>query len=146
MVEILNQYIDDNCALYNADACEAIRMFEDNSMDLSVFSPPFSSLYTYSNSDRDLGNSRTDEEFLQHFSFIIEELFRIMKPGRIVGIHCMNLPTSKERDGFIGHVRSFDPSFTNRILLLELIFLSSASCRSFFRNIGAVMGSTASSL
>lgn len=102
MVEILNQYIDENCALYNADACEAIRMFKDDSMDLSVFSPPFSSLYTYSNSDRDLGNSRTDKEFFQHFSFIIQELFRIMKPGRIVGIHCMNLPTSKERDGFIG--------------------------------------------
>ena len=101
-IEILNQYIDENCALYNADSCEAIKMFDDESVDLIVYSPPFSSLYTYSNSDRDLGNSKNDEEFYTHFAFLTKELYRILKPGRIMAVHCMNLPTSKERDGFIG--------------------------------------------
>ena len=101
-IEILNQYIDENCALYNADSCEAIKMFDDESVDLIVYSPPFSSLDTYSKSDRDLGNSKNDEEFYTHFAFLTKELYRILKPGRIMAVHCMNLPTSKERDGFIG--------------------------------------------
>ena len=101
-MNILDKYIDDKVAMYNGDSCEIMKMIPSDSMDLSIFSPPFSSLYTYSNSDRDLGNSKTDDEFFMHFSFIIKELYRIMKPGRIVGIHCMNLPTSKERDGYIG--------------------------------------------
>ena len=63
-MEILDQYITDDCALYNADSVEAIKMIPDNSIGLEIYSPPFSSLYTYSNSDRDLGNSKTDEEFL----------------------------------------------------------------------------------
>ena len=62
-LKILNQYIDDRCALYNGDTTEVIKMFDDNSVDMEIYSPPFSSLYTYSNSDRDLGNSKTDEEF-----------------------------------------------------------------------------------
>lgn len=101
-VNILNQYMNENCALYNADSCEAVKMFDDNSMDMMVYSPPFSSLYTYSNSDRDLGNSRSDEEFFEHFEFLAEELFRILKEGRIMAVHCMNIPAMKERDGYIG--------------------------------------------
>jgi hypothetical protein len=69
---------------------------------MSVFSPPFASLYTYSNSDRDMGNSKTDEEFAEHFRYLVDELYRVLMPGRIVSFHCMNLPTSKERDGHIG--------------------------------------------
>ena len=65
-IKVLKQYQDDYCALYNGDSCEIVKMFDENSMDLMVYSPPFSSLYTYSNSDRDLGNSRSDEEFYQH--------------------------------------------------------------------------------
>jgi DNA modification methylase len=72
------------------------------SVHFEIYSPPFSSLYTYSNSDRDLGNSKSDKQFFEHFHFITTELFRILKPGRIMAVHCMNLPTSKERDGFIG--------------------------------------------
>lgn len=101
-VNILNQYMDENCALYNADSCEAVKMFDDNSMDMMVFSPPFSSLYTYSNSDRDLGNSRSDEEFFEHFEFLAQDLFRILKECRIMAVHCMNIPAMKERDGYIG--------------------------------------------
>ena len=88
------------------DCVERIYEIEDDSVGLSVFSPPFASLYTYSNSDRDMGNSKTDEEFAEHFKYLVSELYRVMMPGRLVSFHCMNLPTSKERDGFIG-IRDF---------------------------------------
>lgn len=74
----------------------------DNSIGLIVYSPPFSSLYTYSNSDRDLGNSRNDDEFFTHFEFIVKEMYRILMPGRIMAVHCMQIPAMKERDGYIG--------------------------------------------
>lgn len=101
-MKVLDQYSTDRYTLINGDTCEVITTIPDGSVGFSVFSPPFSSLYTYSNSDRDLGNSRNDEEFFTHFEFIVKELYRILMDGRIVAIHCMNLPTSKERDGFIG--------------------------------------------
>ena len=84
------------------DCCTRIKEIPDSSIGLSVFSPPFSSLYTYSNSDRDMGNSKDDGEFFAHMEYMISELYRVLMPGRIVAFHCMNLPTSKERDGFIG--------------------------------------------
>lgn len=105
-MDILNEYITKNCALYNADTVEAIKMIPDESVHFEIYSPPFASLYTYSNSDRDLGNSKTDEQFFTHFHYIVEDLYRILKPGRIMAVHCMNLPTSKERDGYIG-IRDF---------------------------------------
>lgn len=88
------------------DCVQRIAEIEDNSIGFSVFSPPFASLYTYSNSDYDMGNSSTNDEFNQHFMFLVNELYRVLKPGRNVSFHCMNLPTSKERDGFIG-IRDF---------------------------------------
>lgn len=105
-IKILDQYIDDHAALYNGDSCEIINMFADSSVDMEIYSPPFASLYTYSNSDRDLGNCKSDAEFFEHFRFITKGLYRILKPGRIMAVHCMNLPTSKERDGYIG-IRDF---------------------------------------
>lgn len=84
------------------DCVERIQEIEDESIGFSVFSPPFASLYTYSNSSRDMGNSKTDGEFAEHFGFLVRELYRVMMPGRCISFHCMNLPTSKERDGFIG--------------------------------------------
>ena len=105
-VNILGKYIDNYAALYNGDTAEIIKAFGDNTIDMEIYSPPFSSLYTYSNSDRDLGNCKDDEEFFTHFSFITGELYRILKPGRIMAVHCMNLPTSKEKDGYIG-IRDF---------------------------------------
>jgi hypothetical protein len=74
----------------------------DESVGFSIFSPPFASLYTYSNSERDMGNCRTHAEFFDHFGFLVSELLRVTKPGRNCSVHCMNLPTSKTRDGFIG--------------------------------------------
>ena len=101
-MKALNNVIGNGYQLINGDTCEIIREIPDESIHCEIYSPPFSSLYTYSNSDRDLGNSKNDEQFFEHFRFITTELFRILKPGRIMAVHCMNLPTSKERDGFIG--------------------------------------------
>ena len=101
-MNILDQYQTDRYSLFNGDTTEIITAFPDNSMGMEIFSPPFSSLYTYSNSDRDLGNSRNDDEFFTHFEFISKELYRILKPGRIMAVHCMQIPAMKERDGYIG--------------------------------------------
>ena len=102
MIPVDNQYSTDRYTLINADTTEAIKNIPDESVGLIVYSPPFSSLYTYSNSDRDLGNSRNDEEFYTHFEFIVKDLYRILKSGRIMAVHCMQIPAMKERDGYIG--------------------------------------------
>lgn len=91
-----------NATLYHGDCVEVAKSIPDNSIHYSIFSPPFSSLYVYSNSERDMGNSKNDLEFAFHFKFLIKELYRILKSGRLVSIHCMNIPSMKERDGFIG--------------------------------------------
>jgi DNA methylase len=93
-------------SIHLGDCVEAVRSMPSASIGYSIFSPPFASLYTYSNSERDMGNCRTDEEFATHFRFLVKELFRVLMDGRLVSFHCMNLPTSKERDGYIG-VRDF---------------------------------------
>lgn len=98
--------IGKNYALYNGDSAEVLHMLPDNSVHYIIYSPPFQSLYVYSNSMRDLGNCRTPAEFYEQFRFIGTELFRTLMPGRLMSFHCMNLPTSKERDGFIG-IRDF---------------------------------------
>lgn len=105
-MKIINQNITDNYSIYHGDCCEAMKPLPDNSVHYSIFSPPFASLYTYSNSERDLGNCRTDDQFMTGFGFVIDNLFRVTMPGRLVSIHCMNLPTSKTRNGFIG-IRDF---------------------------------------
>lgn len=84
------------------DCVERVKEISDESVDFSVFSPPFASLYTYSASDRDMGNSKDECEFAAHFQFLIKDLFRVIKPGRLVSFHCMNLPTSKTHHGYIG--------------------------------------------
>lgn len=98
----LDQSIGENYALYHGDCVEVLRGLPEASVGYSIFSPPFASLYTYSNSPRDMGNCKNDGEFFYHFSFLVKELRRVMKPGRNVSFHCMLLPTSKERDGYIG--------------------------------------------
>lgn len=99
---VKNQEIGERYALYCGDSCEVIKGIPDNSVHFMVYSPPFASLYTYSNSDRDMGNCRSHAEFYEQFEFLASELFRVLMPGRNMSFHCMNLPTSKERDGFIG--------------------------------------------
>lgn len=99
---ILDQKVNDFYSIYHADCVELLRQLPDESIDMSVFSPPYQSLYVYNNSDRDIGNCRSDEEFYNHFGFVIDELHRVIKPGRIVAVDCMNVPAMKQKDGFIG--------------------------------------------
>lgn len=101
-MNVLNQTMNERFAIYNGDCVETLKGIPDNSIHLLVTSSPFSSLYTYSNSDRDMGNSKGDEEFFAHFDYLCEELYRIMMPGRIMVFHCMDIPRMKERDGVIG--------------------------------------------
>lgn len=101
-MKVLSQVITDRYAAYHGDSCEVLKGIPSDSIDFSIYSPPFSSLYVYSNSPHDMGNVRTDDEFFRHFAFLIEELYRVIKPGRLMAVHCMDLPTSKERDGYIG--------------------------------------------
>ena len=98
----LDQSIGQNYALYHGDCIDILKGLPDRSVHYSIFSPPFASLYTYSNSPRDMGNCRSNEEFFEHFGYLVEELARVMQPGRNVSFHCMLFPASKERDGFIG--------------------------------------------
>ncbi len=96
------QYVCDQFAIYNDDCIEVCRALPSDSVHYSIFSPPFASLYTYTASDRDMGNCANYEQFFQHFGFLVEELYRTLKPGRLLSFHCMNLPTSKVRHGYIG--------------------------------------------
>lgn len=99
---VLNQEVNDKYAIYNADTVEMIRNVPDNGIHYTLFSPPFASLYTYSNSDRDMGNCKGDDEFMNHFKFLAKELYRVTMPGRLLSFHCMDLPLMKSRDGVIG--------------------------------------------
>lgn len=105
-MKVLDQVKGKNFVLYNGDSCEVLAGIPQSSIHYCITSIPFASLYTYSNSDRDMGNSRSYEEFAEHYQFLGKEWYRVMMPGRLVSIHCMNLPLSKERDGFIG-IRDF---------------------------------------
>jgi DNA modification methylase len=91
-----------NWDIYLDDNIEHTRTMADDSVDFTVFSPPFSSLFVYSDSARDMGNCHTDEEFYAHFGYLAPELYRVLKPGRIMAVHCMNLPSSLAHDGCIG--------------------------------------------
>ena len=105
-MKVIDQVVNDRYSIYNADTVEVAQGLPDNSVGFSVFSPPFETLFTYSNSDRDMGNARNSSEFWDHYKFLIKEQHRVMKPGRLVAIHCMNLPTSKQNHGYIG-IRDF---------------------------------------
>lgn len=101
-MNIIDQHISGNWAMYNGDSCEVLATIPDNSIHYSIFSPPFQSLFTYSSSDRDIGNCRTEVEFYDHFKFIVDHLYRVMMPGRVLSFHCMNLPATISHDGYIG--------------------------------------------
>lgn len=102
MIDLLAQTVADRYGCYNGDSVEFIREVPDGSLHYILFSPPFSQLYVYSNSDRDMGNCKGDDEFMAHFKFLASELYRVLMPGRLLSFHCMDLPTLKSRDGFIG--------------------------------------------
>ena len=92
--------------MHLGDCVDVTRTVESDSIGFSVFSPPFASLYTYSASDRDMGNCANDDEFMAHFKYLVSELFRVTQPGRLCSFHCMNIPLLKGKHGHIG-VRDF---------------------------------------
>ena len=100
-LKAVNQVITDDYAIYEGDSCELMQGIPDNKIGFSIHSPPFEGLYKFSNSDRDVSNSE-GETFWNHYGFIIDQLLRITKPGRLASVHVMQLPTSKTRDGYIG--------------------------------------------
>lgn len=100
--KVLDQAEGKEWKLYNGDCVDVVRGLPDGKLGFTVFSPPFESLYTFSDSDRDMSNCADSATFWAHFQFLIAELYRATMPGRLCSIHCMQLPTSKLRDGFIG--------------------------------------------
>lgn len=105
-MNVLDQVITEKFSAYHGDCIEVIKGIPDNSIHYSVFSPPFESLYVYSNSPRDFGNCASSEDFHIQFKYLIDELYRVIMPGRLLSFHCMNLPTSKQNHGYIG-IRDF---------------------------------------
>lgn len=90
---IIEQDLTDHYAIYCGDSCEVLPTLPAESVHLSVYSPPFGGLYNYSSSERDLSNCRSYEEFFEHFEFIVREIHRLTMPGRLTGVHCMDVPT-----------------------------------------------------
>jgi DNA modification methylase len=123
MANCLDQTLGENFALYNGDCCEVVQSIPDDSIHLSVFSPPFADLYAYSDSPRDMGNCRNYDEFFVHFGVLIEQLMRIMLPGRICAVHCMDIPSMKERDGVIG-VKDFSGDIIRAFQRAEFVYHS----------------------
>lgn len=100
-MNVIDQYITDDVAWYNGDSAEVLMALPDNSIHLSVYSPPFSSLYVYSPSERDLGNSG-EREFFDHYRYIIDQVLRVTMPGRVTAVHVADTPAMLARDGYIG--------------------------------------------
>lgn len=105
-VSVKAKEIGDLYALYCGDCCELIGGVKDSTIGYTIFSPPFSSLYAYSDDDADMGNCSGDEEFFEHFAFLIPELLRVTMPGRLCSVHSMQLPTTKQHHDVIG-IRDF---------------------------------------
>jgi DNA modification methylase len=100
------EYKSEMFEAYLNDSCEKLKDLKENSIDLSVYSPPFADLYTYSATNRDLGNCKDWQEFFEHYSFIIKEVLRVTKPGRVSCVHTSDIPAMQMKDGYIG-VRDF---------------------------------------
>ena len=101
-MSVQDQEITGDYAIYHADCIDVVRALPDAGIHYSIFSPPFASLYTYTDSERDMGNVRDHDEFYRHIGYLVPELLRVTMPGRLLSFHCMQLPTSKTRDGVIG--------------------------------------------
>ena len=100
-MDVVSQVMTDKYAIYQGDACEIIQGIADDSIHFGIHSPPFEGLYKFSNDPRDISNNE-GADFWAHYGFLIAELFRTTMLGRLHSVHCMQLPTSKTRDGFIG--------------------------------------------
>lgn len=100
--KVVKQVITDRYALYNGDCCEVVPSLPEESVGFAVFSPPFADLYSYSDAQEDMGNCSDYKDFFAHFGFLVESLYRVMVPGRVVAVHCMDLPTFKRNGEEIG--------------------------------------------
>ena len=101
-MKVINQEFGERWALYHGDCVEVIKGIPDNSIHFSIFSPPFPSVFTYSDSERDMGNSIENNDFIDHFGFLNNGLYRVIMPGRLVAVHCMNILATITKDGHIG--------------------------------------------
>lgn len=101
-VRCLNEAHGADFAAYNGDCVSVVSQLPDRSVGFSVYSPPFSNLFCYSDSEADMGNSADDGEFLTHYGYLLGEMARVMKPGRLCAVHCSDLPFTKWKDGVIG--------------------------------------------
>lgn len=97
---VIDQQLTEKYAAYNGDSCEVLPTFPDKSVDLSIYSPPFSDLYSYSSSERDLSNCKDYDQFLAHYRFIVEQNHRLLKTGRIACVHCADIPIPGQRSGY----------------------------------------------
>lgn len=102
MTNVVDQAQGERWVSYCGDSAEVLAGIPDQSIDFTIYSPPFGALYVYSASERDLGNSASDEQFLEHYGYIIRELLRVTKPGRLSAVHVAQVPTQKAKDGVIG--------------------------------------------
>ena len=96
------ELVTDNYSVFNGDCVQTLQQLPDNCADISVFSPPFAELYVYSDKKEDMGNVANYKQSEDHFKYLIPELKRVVKDGRIVAVHCMDLPIQKGKEGFIG--------------------------------------------
>lgn len=101
MVSCLADAHGQRYAVYNGDCVDVMRQFPAGSIDFSVYSPPFSNLFVYSDSIADMGNCANDQEFFRHYDFVIKEMFRMTLPGRLSAVHCSDIPLTKWKDGLI---------------------------------------------
>ena len=101
-IRCLNEAHGERWGAFHADCVDLVRQLPDASVGFSVYSPPFANIFVYSDSVADMGNCASDDEFAQHYRFLIAEKLRVTKPGRLTAVHCSDLPSSKWKDGVIG--------------------------------------------
>ncbi len=101
-IRVVDQVVTGDYAIYHGDACDLIKGVPENSVHFGIHSPPFSGLYRFTNSDRDISNTETDDVFFRHYGFLIHEMLRVTLPGRLHSVHVMQLPATRGREGFIG--------------------------------------------
>lgn len=120
-LNVKDQVISDKYAIYHGDCCEVIKGIPDESVGFSVYSPPFAELYSYSDSERDMGNCKDYDMFFEQYDFLIAEHMRTMKPGREVAVHCIDIPAMQERDGFIG-LKDFPGEIIRHFILAGFVY------------------------
>jgi hypothetical protein len=102
LIKCLDSAFGESFAAYNGDAVTVASQLADETIGFSIYSPPFQNIFVYSDSEADMGNCSTDEEFNEHYQFIVKQIYRLTKPGRLTAVHCSDLPSSKWKDGVIG--------------------------------------------